>query len=359
MLAPLSRSTGTDKYTREPHPLFAIVLVGPEEIPFGIQKDFLCAKSEHYREYFAGQNDEKLECVSKLPDTTPEVFGLAQNFLYTGKVFTEVESLPGYEVLIATWKLGNQLGIEGLCEAALGAMTECRRITQSIPATPLLVQVWKDTPEGSEIRKLLLTWAAEYIRSSESRSEFSKSLPQEVLSELVVAMSHLNSAPVIQVTNVTSANASAQKKNVHYLDAEESEGERRDKIPKVRHSDVVSRKPSTEDQKPGVGRKPGPRTSLPNIKHVKSRKTSVNVPSDFQPTKEQKLSFCADLLVRMLSGPGKPPFTCDIFWPGTDTDRLLDPPRGPLPRARQSRRRWRAGLPGQGFETHGFGYHQG
>jgi hypothetical protein len=286
--------------------MFAIVLVGPDETPFGIQKDFLCAKSKHYRDYFAGQDDEQLESVARLPDTSPEVFGLAQNFLYTGKVFTDAASLPGYDVLIATWKLGNQLGIDGLCEEALTAMTECRRITRSIPATPLLVQVWRDTPEGSEIRKLLLTWAAEYIRSSESRSEFSKSLPQEVLSELVVAMSHLNSPPAIPVNTFPSANGTAQRKNVHYLEADEEDGERREKTPKLRHSDIGSqRKPSPDDLKHTFVRKPCPRTSLPNIKHVKSRKANASVPGDFQPTTEQKLSFCSDLLNRMLSGPGK------------------------------------------------------
>ncbi|KAI1853231.1 hypothetical protein JX266_001937 [Neoarthrinium moseri] len=293
---------GTKFSWLEPHPLFAIVLVGPDETPFGIQKDFLCAKSKHYREYFSGQSEQQLESIIKLPETSAEVFGLAQSFLYTGKFCSESETLPGYDVLIAVWKLGDQLGIEGLCEEALEAMTECRRLTHSIPATPLLVQVWKDTPEGSDIRKLLLTWAAEYIRSSESRSEFSKSLPQEVLSELVVAMSHLNSTPVIQVSSTSSADGTTQRKNVHYLDADEDDHVRREKAAKHRYSDAGPGGSAEEDQKSKPGRKPGPRTSLPNIKHVKSRKTSLNFSGDFQPTKEQKLNFCADLLMRMLSG---------------------------------------------------------
>lgn len=269
----------------------------------------MCAKSSHYREYFSGQDEEQLENVIKLPEISPEVFGLAQNFLFTGTVFSGSDKLPGYDILIAAWKLGNQLGIEGLCDEAIEAMTEYRRITHHIPATPLLVQVWKDTPEGSSIRKLLLNWAAEYIRSSESRSEFSKSLPQEVLSELVVTMSHLNSAPLIQVNNVTSADGLTQRKNVHYLDAEESDGERKEKAPKHRHSDVGPGRQPQAELKAKPGRKPGPRPSLPNPKPAKSRKTSVNVAADFQATAEQKLNFCADLLTRMLSGPGMSPHT--------------------------------------------------
>jgi hypothetical protein len=280
-----------------------MILVGPNEKPFGIQKDFLCAKSSYYRRYFKDHPMENaIEQVVYLPDATEEIFGLAQNFLYTGKL-SDTATLPGYDVLIATWKLGYQLEFEGLCDAALEAMTECRRITQTIPATPLLIQVWNDTPEGSNIRKLLLTWAAEYIRSSESRSEFSKSLPQELLSELVVAMSHLNSAPVIQVHNSLSAAGSAQK-NVHYLDEEEDDGQRKEKMLKHRHSDAGTTSSMDSESKSKSGRKPRARTSLPNVKHMMGHKNSLNIGPDFRPTKEDQLIFCADLLTRMLSGPG-------------------------------------------------------
>ncbi|KAI1503088.1 Bromodomain-containing protein [Biscogniauxia marginata] len=298
-----------------PHAIFVIILVGEEEIPFGIQKDFLCAKSSHYRSLFAEKTDDQLEHVVKLPTTTPEVFGLAQSFLYTGRVFSDSESLPGYEVLIATWKLGNDLGIDGLCEEALEAMTECRKATRHIPATPLLVKAWKETPEGSSIRKLLLTWAAEYIRSSESRSEFSKSLPQEVLSELVVAMSHLNSAPVIQVNPLSSLGNSSQRKNVHYLDGDESDGESQPKAPKQRHSDVMPSRPASNERKQAP-KKTASRASLPP-KPPKAKRSSINVAGDGNYSPNQKLNFCADLLNRMLSGPG--------FW-----TRLVGPFREPV-----------------------------
>ncbi|KAI0022547.1 putative Bromodomain testis-specific protein [Xylariomycetidae sp. FL0641] len=288
----------------QPHMKFVAILVGEQETPFGIQKDFLCAKSSYYRQLFASRHDE-IESLEKLPNTTPEVFGLAQNFMYTGSLYSEVDSPPGYEVLIDTWKIGHELGIEGLCDEALEAMAECRRLTQLIPSTPLLVRAWKETPEGSTIRKLLLTWAAEYIRSSESRSEFSKSLPQEVLSELVVAMSHLNSAPVIQVNSVSSPGGQTQRKNVHYLDAEDSEGEPAPKATKQRHSDVGSaRTIQVERAKPGP-KKGATRTSLPAVaKPPKAKRTSIHVVDEGQFTNEQKMMFCDNLLRRMQLGPG-------------------------------------------------------
>ncbi|OTB03753.1 hypothetical protein M426DRAFT_23482 [Hypoxylon sp. CI-4A] len=302
-----------------PHVIFVVILVGDEEIPFGIQKDFLCAKSSYYRDHFSGKQGEaiepdKLEHIVKIPNATPEAFGFVQNFLYTGRLFTGVESLPGYEVLINTWKLGHEFGIEGLCEEALEAMSECRRATQHIPATPLLVQAWKDAPEGSSIRTLLLAWAAEYIRSSESRQEFTKSLPQEVLSELVIAMSHLNSSPVIQVNPVSSPVGQTQRKNVHYLEAEESEEEANHKVQKHRHSDVMPVRPAPAERK-SVPKKPASRASLPAPK-IKTKRSSHNHDEHHYST-DQKLNFCADLLSRMLSGPG--------FW-----TRLVGPFREPV-----------------------------
>lgn len=293
----------------DPHPIFVIFLIGPKEIPFGIQRDFLCANSEYFRTHFSeatedgGDKEEQIEHIIKLPEMEVDVFGLVQNFLYTGRLFSDTESLPGYEVLIETWKAANKFEMPRLCDKALDAMVECRRVTQSIPATPLLVQAWKDTPEGSKIRKLLLNWAAEYIRSSESRAEFSKSLPQEVLSELVVAMSHLNSTPVIQFDFEPSPGGQTQQKNVHYLEAADSEAETSSKVSKKHQSDVPTKRSSLGDVRNGTRKAlPGPSRTI--IK-PKARRSSVNPASDQEYSTEQKLAFCSDLLNRMLSGPGK------------------------------------------------------
>ncbi|KAI1114476.1 Bromodomain-containing protein [Nemania sp. NC0429] len=289
----------------EPHPLFCIILVGENTEAFGVQKDFLIAKSTYFKKYFAEQKEEKVEDVVRFPDTDPVVFGLAQLFMFTGTINTGSQPLPGYDLLIAVWKLGNELGIEGLCEEALKTMSEYRATTNSIPATELLVKAWNETPEGSPIRALLLSWTAEYIRSSESRSEFTKSLPQEVLSELVVAMSRLNSTPLIQVKPPSSP-SSTQQKNVHYLD--HAGDEREAKVTKHRQSDGL----------PNRHKKSTPRPQPPAApKPHKVKRNSVNITDEGQFSAEQKLNFCADLLNRMLSGPG--------FW-----TRLVGPFKEPV-----------------------------
>ncbi|KAI1809854.1 putative Bromodomain testis-specific protein [Poronia punctata] len=283
----------------DPHPLFCIIIVGESEEAFGIQKDFLIAKSTYFQKYFAEEKEAKVEEVVRFPGTDPLVFGLAQLFMFTGTIGTAPH--PGYDLLIAVWKLGNELGIEGLCDEALRAMSEFRAATNSIPATELLVKAWNDTPEGSPIRALLLSWTAEYIRSSESRAEFTKSLPQEVLSELVVAMSHLNTPPAIQVKPPSSPSA---QKNIHYLEPEGTE-----RVPK-------SAKHRGSDTFPNRVKKSTPRPSLPPpAKKVK--RSSMNLNGEGHFSADHKLNFCADLLNRMLSGPG--------FW-----TRLVGPFKDPV-----------------------------
>ncbi|KAL9488555.1 hypothetical protein ACSS6W_000832 [Trichoderma asperelloides] len=317
----------------QPHPIFVIILVGADEQPFGIQKDFLCDRSEFYQKYFEENVKEAaVEHIVKLPDATPEVFGLIQSFLYSGKIADESTNVDSYESLVGLWNLGHKLAIKGLCEHTLEAMVECRRTTGRIPATPLLIQVWRDTPEGSSIRVLLLSWAAEYMRSSDARAEFAKSLPQEVLSELVVTMSSFETtappaptpAPAPATTTAAVAVAAAPsssiktsntpittviRKNVHYLDEltdEEALGAKK----KNRRSSGISNDTSSSRKQ---HRKSG---SSPPLKPQK-RRTSAAILDGKSFSTHQKLDFCADLLNRMLSGPG--------FW-----TRLVGPFREPV-----------------------------
>ncbi|OLN97296.1 Ankyrin repeat, bromo and BTB domain-containing protein [Colletotrichum chlorophyti] len=309
----------------QPHPVFVMILVGPEEVSFGIPKDFLCARSAFYRDHFRRNGaQDALEQVVKLPNTTSEVFGLTQRFLFTGQVTEDLEPIPSYEALIGVWKLGNELGIDGLCEKTLEAMVECRRVTGRIPATPLLVEVWRDTPEGSTIRKLLLSWTAEYMRSSDARTEFAKSLPHEVLSELVITMSSLeNSAPQDAPADTVSAEP-APRKSVHYLE-EDSDKEQGHMSKKNRRASAPL--PGSQNNSKSLHRAPPPpvrkaaavaaAATTPRSKPVVQKRRSIVPVTDGEITTEKKVEFCSDLLDRMLSGPG--------FW-----TRLVGPFKEPV-----------------------------
>ncbi|KAJ4164993.1 hypothetical protein LMH87_006643 [Akanthomyces muscarius] len=292
----------------KPHPTFVILLIGPDEQPFGLQKDFLCYRSGYYRRYFAEHKDEeKLEHVVKLPDTSVQVFGLAQHFLFTGDVIADLRATPSYEALVNLWNLGYKLEIEGLCDRALDAMTECRKATSRIPSTPLLVQVWKEAPEGSTIRTLLLSWTAEYMRSSAARAEFAKSLPQEVLSELVVAMSSFERNSLGD-----RSQGAAQRKNVHYLEAADDE----DALASAKRNRRVSAAPTQPATIVRSDSAPTSKNRTPLPKPQKRRSGAAYLEGRTFST-ASKLDFCADLLTRMLSGPG--------FW-----TRLVGPFRDPV-----------------------------
>lgn len=285
----------------EPHPELVVILVSPDEIPFGLQKDFLCAKSSYYHEKIAHKTE--VEYVERLPNCPVEVFGFVQNFMYTGAVIPDDNTLPSYEILIGVWKLGHELRIDGLCDHTLDAMIEVRRATTRIPSTPLLVQVWKDTPEGCSIRKLLLGWAAEYMHTSDSKAEFAKSLPQDVLSELVVAMVPSDTSPIVQLGGDSdhAKPAHPPRKQVHYVDQDgDEEPESLYPVKKPRRSDPF---PHAAPAPKAAIRKP--RTSLPAPKPAPRRRSNGAANGDQDFTTAQKLYFCSDLLTRMLSGPGK------------------------------------------------------
>ncbi|CRK37594.1 hypothetical protein BN1723_015217 [Verticillium longisporum] len=306
----------------QPHVQFVIILVGSDEVPFALHLDFICARSKYFEQKLVSTQDEKpFEPIVRLPNTTPEVFGFAQNFLYTGHVISVSGETPSYELLIGVWKLGHMLDIDGLCDKALAAMLDCRRITKHIPATPLLIQVWEDTPEGSSIRKLLLSWAAEYMRASETRAEFAKSLPQEVLSELVIIMSSLESAPPPapepspDTAQPASAPGTAPRKSVHYLeddsDDERARGAKKSRRVSAVAPAVASTPTASMERKPPAVRK-AVKAALP-----KRRSSAAVAIADGDISTERKVEFCADLLERMLSGPG--------FW-----TRLVGPFKDPV-----------------------------
>ncbi|CAK7268226.1 hypothetical protein SEPCBS119000_002950 [Sporothrix epigloea] len=368
----------------DPHPMFVILFVGGEEKPFGIQKDFLCAKSRYFRDMFKtgspangihvrGDGDvgdnQKVELLVHLNDVSVEAFSYVQYFLYTGQVVPESASsgstsererhgIPSYDLLVSIWKLGHRFGIDGICESALEAMAEKKRLTHSIPATEILVQVWKDTPEGSSIRQLLLSWAAEYLRSSEKRrSEFAKALPQELLSELVVAMSSSFSDFWGVPTDLDDGNGESRlaengpagrANGKRYLEDDDYDSTPGGGDPSVisngsihaRRSPSVAKRARFFDSFPvnngtnasslavpnsnaystsatSIAGQKAIRTALPNTQRVFSKKRIGQTVDLRTFTPAQKLKFCSDLLNRMLSGPG--------FW-----TRLVGPFREPV-----------------------------
>ncbi|KAE8450492.1 hypothetical protein EG329_006222 [Mollisiaceae sp. DMI_Dod_QoI] len=282
----------------DPHPLFAIFFVGPNEIPFGIQRDLLFAQSPYYREHYPREVPiNTVEFIIKLPDYDVETFGCFQNFIYTGQVYDKAggKVIPDYPLLLNVWKLATYLKMAALRVAVLDVMAERRQLTSCIPGTPLLIQAWKETEDGSGLRIMLVRWAAEHMRATpEIRNGFARSLPQEILSELVIVMSDLPAAPALGHQAPQRQLLGAQP--VHDLEVPRPTNKR------PRKSEVVNH-PGPDDAfevKPIV-KKPARRTE-PNRRITGNSRASAQEVVPMTPEKE--LEYCRGLIGRMVSGPG-------------------------------------------------------
>ncbi|PKS07296.1 hypothetical protein jhhlp_005898 [Lomentospora prolificans] len=326
----------------QPHAIFVVIMVGPDEIPFGLQKDLLCAASAYFKRHFEKAPENTVEHVVKIPETTVGVFGLAQSFMYTQEVWPDDGTIPSYEDLFALWQLGQKYEVGGLCEKTLECMEEVKQRTRHIPGASLISRVWKETDEGTPIRRLFLQWAEEYFQSSDAPSEFAKSLPQEFLCELVVEMSAISapvlggggadggnsvngpegSTPLGSMRSVLSAAAGGAKRNASHLEEDggsEDESSKSKKNRRVSGPATIPLPPSSRNPSASGTNGGPPRRSLPapTKNPIVNRRISSVLAADGSFTDVQKVDFCADLLSRMLSGPG--------YW-----TRLVKPFRQPV-----------------------------
>ena len=138
-------------------------MVGADEVPFGIQKDVLCARSLFYREELATIDQNGLELAYKLPDTDVEAFGCLQNFIYTGQVYgmKSGDSIPDFSVLLRAWRLAKKLKMARLQTNLLDCMV-VRRQTGCMPSVQNITDAWGNTEEGCSLRIKLIDWMVEY-----------------------------------------------------------------------------------------------------------------------------------------------------------------------------------------------------
>lgn len=319
----------------QPHAVFVLILVGSEEQSFAIQKDFLCHRSDFFRRVCASP---AVEDVVKLPNVSIEAFGLVQNFLFTGSVMAEAAPLPTYDSLVAVSSLGDELGIDGLGRRTVEAMEECCRMRGTVPAIPLLLRAWKKSRQGSGLRHLLQYWLAHHLHLSEAQSELAHSLPHKVLSELVVSMNSfgLSSAGGV-VPSDSRCHVPAERRLLPSKKVRHRDEARGDETPvwakRKREAEEAEEKGEEEGAEMEEEEKvPCPRQRVVGgrlsrrapAKATRRRCSGAVGDPDDGFTTSQKLDFCADLLRRMISGPGILSFSClSIISPTTHSLRLF------------------------------------
>jgi len=155
--------------------------------------------------------------------------------------------------------------------------------------------------------------------SPEIRNTFAKSLPQEILSELVIVMSELPApqAPISYLPRLSEA--SNHSPNAFDIDTGAIGIPSRPSNPnkRSRKSDIgFSVSDDAYEVKSSI--KKVPRLSEPSSSHRrKSKGQRISVEDTIPMTADREMNFCRDLIFRMLSGPG--------YW-----TRLVGPFRNPV-----------------------------
>jgi len=101
-------------------------------------------------------NRIKVELLVKLPDTDTATFGCFQNFIFTGAVYDKDrwKGYPGLPSSYGCLEAGDPFENGSLAPSLfLMSWAERRQLTSHIPGTPLLIQAWQETEEGSGLRK--------------------------------------------------------------------------------------------------------------------------------------------------------------------------------------------------------------
>jgi hypothetical protein len=158
--------------------------------------------------------------------------------------------------------------------------------------------------------------------SPDVRNTFAKSLPQEILSELVIVMSELPNTPTFAPRAI----------NKHYLN-HQTEAEYESPYSQPPHSQPSQKRPRKSEGEPFNGddtlevkhsikkpsRKSEPVLRKPSKAHgrMTNNPASSSAPAHFSNDPDRDLAFCRDLITRMLSGPG--------FW-----TRLVGPFKDPV-----------------------------
>jgi hypothetical protein len=157
--------------------------------------------------------------------------------------------------------------------------------------------------------------ANQIVRASpEIRNAFAKSLPQEILSELVIVMSDLPnpSNPPVNFTPQTQTFSYPPPVNHVEIDL----GPARPSAKRSRKSDVgLGNADDAFEIKPSI--KKVARRSEPNNHRRKSKGQATTAENAIPLSADKEMNFCRDLIFRMLSGPG--------YW-----TRLVGPFRNPV-----------------------------
>ncbi|EXJ60152.1 hypothetical protein A1O7_04304 [Cladophialophora yegresii CBS 114405] len=124
------------------------VIVGKQEVEFGIHKGILAAKSPFFEKCFGVGMKEANDNVVKLPEDDPEAFEAVVEWVYATRIPAAKPPPP----LVRDYVLADKLGMTDL----QNAIADTIRLKRPLPRPVHASWTWRITPEGCPLRELIL-----------------------------------------------------------------------------------------------------------------------------------------------------------------------------------------------------------
>jgi len=126
-----------------------------ESETFRVHKNYMCHYSPYFDRAFNGSFAEAESQELTLDDTTPEVFGIFVNWLYTQTIINEGGELPSCRNLIDLWILADRVICPKLQNQTIIRLDQARLIRKRLPSSKFKC-IYENTSDQSPLRAYVL-----------------------------------------------------------------------------------------------------------------------------------------------------------------------------------------------------------
>lgn len=160
-------------------------MVGSKEQCFIVHRDMVCNRSKFFRVACSARWKEGQEKIVRLPKLRPSVFDMYMDWTYFGEIASNVTgSVTGG--LISLYVLGDMLDDRDLRNKVMEALQVKFHKKRASPSPGHLLWAWKNTTEGSMLRK----WAMDVVilRSRKHFAKHASEYPPEFVQQIAVKL---------------------------------------------------------------------------------------------------------------------------------------------------------------------------
>jgi len=141
--------------------------VGAEQKRFVVHKQIIANRSAFFRAALDRTFKEADDNTVQYPDCTPDVFAIYVQWIYSGAIVlldtpaleTDVLGSEQRKLLLGLYILADKLRDAALRNRTIDAYITSLHKAERSPGVRAIKRVWDNTPESSQLRKLLLNYA--------------------------------------------------------------------------------------------------------------------------------------------------------------------------------------------------------